>query len=197
MKCENHPDRIAAHRCLSCDAPLCEPCAIFMENGTTLCDRCSLLAILEAKHQQTHEKLTAKKAQQYRFVNQKRRETLIRKTVLYTFVMITALVCLHVFHRLNTLDNPMVNLSDHPDAVFFILNQAIADYARDNSGEPPDRLDELVGSYLPAKRVGSALLAQFSYEKGIPPSYRLAFRQTAGNPMAGIMFNDEGVERYE
>jgi len=197
MKCENHSDRIADHHCLSCNAPLCDPCAIYMENGTIMCDRCSLLAILEEKHLKAHEKLTTKKEQQFRFTNRKRREILIRKTVLYTVVLITAFVSLHVFHQLNRPKNREINLSEHSDALFFILDQAIYDYTQDNTGELPDSLEDLVGRYLPAERVGRNALAQFSYEKGIPPSYRLNFKENINNPIAGMVFTEEGLEWVE
>ena len=194
MKCENHPDRIADHRCLGCNGPLCESCAIYMENGTIMCDRCSLLALLEEKHQKNHEKLTAKKERQFRLANRKRRETRVRKTVLYTFVLIIAFMSLRVFNRLNTPRNEEINLSEHTDIMLYMLHEAVNDYIHDNSGELPGRLQDLIGTYLPAEKVGRGMLTRFSYEKGIPPAFRLRLKENLHGPMAGMIFTEQGFE---
>ena len=194
MKCENHSDRIADHHCLSCNAPLCDPCAIYMENGTIMCDRCSLLAILKQQHQGTEDKLFAKKEYRLKVTEKRKRQDFIRKTVLYTFVLVVAFVSLRVFHQLNTPKNEEINLSEHTDVMLYILDQAINDYIQDNSGELPNRLADLIGRYLPAEKVDRRTLAGFSYKKGTPPSYRLRLKPNIGDPMAGMVFTDEGFE---
>ena len=194
MKCENHSDRIAVHHCLSCNAPLCEPCAIYLENGTIMCDRCSLLAILKQQHQETGDKLVAKKENRLRVAEKKKRQDFIRKTVLYTFVLVVAFVSLRAFHQLNLPKNEEINLSEHTDVMLYILDQAIHDFIQDSSGELPNRLTDLIGRYLPAEKVGRHTLARFSYEKGTPPSYRLRLNRNIADPMAGMIFTDEGFE---
>lgn len=194
MKCENHSDRIAIHYCLSCNASLCEPCAIYLENGTIMCDRCSLLAILKQQHQETGDKLVAKKETRLRVAEKKKRQDFIRKTVLYTFVLVVAFVSLRVFHQLNMPKNEEINLSEHTDVMLYMLHQAVNDYIRDNGGEPPNRLTDLIGSYLPAEKVGRHILTRFSYKKGTPPSYRLGLKGNIDDPMAGMIFTEQGFE---
>ena len=76
---------------------------------------------------------------------------------------------LRAFHQLNLPKNEEINLSEHTDVMLYILDQAIYDFIQDSSGEPPNRLTDLIGRYLPAEKVGRHTLARFSYEKGIPP----------------------------
>ena len=194
MKCENHSDRIASQSCQNCNTSLCDPCAIYMENGSVMCDRCSLLAILKQQHQGTEDKLFAKKEYRLKVTEKRKRQDFIRKTVLYTFVLVVAFVSLRVFHQLNMPKNEEINLSEHTDVMLYILDQAIHDYIQDNSGELPNRLADLIGRYLPAEKVDRRTLAGFSYEKGTPPSYRLRLKPNIDDPMAGIVFTDEGFE---
>ena len=194
MKCENHSDRIASQSCQNCNTSLCDPCAIYMENGSVMCDRCSLLAILKQQHQGTEDKLFAKKEYRLKVTEKRKRQDFIRKTVLYTFVLVVAFVSLRVFHQLNMPKNEEINLSEHTDVMLYILDQAIHDYIQDNSGELPNRLADLIGRYLPAEKVDRRTLAGFSYKKGTPPSYRLRLKPNIGDPMAGMVFTDEGFE---
>jgi len=194
MKCENHSDRIASQSCQNCSTPLCDQCAIYMENGSVMCDRCSLLSILKQQHQESQDKLLAKKEYRLRIAEKKKRQAFIRKTVLYTFVLVVAFVSLRVFHQLNMPKNEEINLSEHTDVMLYMLHQAVNDYIRDNSGELPNRLRDLIGSYLPAEKVGRHILTRFSYEKGTPPSYRLRLKPDIDGPMAGMVFTNEGFE---
>ena len=194
MKCENHSDRIAAQRCQNCSTPLCDQCAINMENGSVMCDRCSLLSILKQQHQESQDKLLAKKEYRLRIAEKNKRQVFIRKTVLYTFVLVVAFVSLRAFHQRNMPKNEEINLSEHTDVMLYILDQAINDFIQDSSGELPNRLTDLIGRYLPAKKVGRHTLAKFSYEKGTPPSYRLQLKRNIDDPMAGMVFTDEGLE---
>jgi hypothetical protein len=194
MKCENHPDRIASQSCQKCRMPLCDQCTLYMDNGSVLCDRCSLLAILEQQHQESQEKLVAKKEYRLRILEKRKRQDFIRKTVLYTFVLIVAFVSLRAFHLLNKPRNEEINLSEHNDVMLYILDQAINDYIQENSGELPNRLGDLIGRYLPAEKVGRHILARFSYEKKIPPFYRLRLNRNIEDPMAGMVFTHEGFD---
>lgn len=194
MKCENHPNRIAAQRCGSCNSPLCDQCAIHMDNGSVMCDQCSLLAVLKQKHEKTQDKLLAKREYRLQIAEKRKRQEFLRKTVLYTFVMIVAFASLHVFHRLHIPENEEITLSEHNDIMLYILDQAIHDYIEDYSGELPYRLTDLIGRYLPAEKVTRRTLARFDYEKGIPPAFRLQLRSNVDDPIAGMVMTDEGCE---
>ena len=194
MKCENHSDRIAATSCQNCGTPLCDQCAVYMENGSVRCESCSLLDTLKHQHQETQDKLLAKQEDRLRIAEKRKRQILIRKTVLYSFVLIAAFVSLRVFHQLNMPKNTEINLSDHNDAMLYTLDQAIYDFTQDNSGALPHRLTDLIGRYLPPGKVGRNTLAKFSYEKGTPPSYRIRLKRNIEDPMAGMIITDEGFE---
>ena len=194
MICENHPDRVAATRCLNCNNPLCDQCAIFMEDGSIMCDRCSLLAILQQKHKTSRDKLVARKEKRSIQEARKRRWAHIQKYIPLVLVFVLSSLILIFFQRGYLPINQEVALSEHPDALFIIIDEAIQAYSGDHEGLVPDRLVDLLGKYLPSKKVRKINLRKFSYAKNSPHSYKLIMKQALNNPVSDMIITENGFE---
>ena len=159
-----------------------------------MCDRCSLIAVLQQKHKASREKLVAKRAERSIQETRKRRWAQVQKYIPLAIVFILAGLILILFQRGYLPKNQEVNLFDHPDAMLIIIDQAIQDYASAYEGVVPEHLVDLLGKYLPAKKVRKIHLSKFLYTKSAPGSYTLMMKQVSDNPASGMILSETGFE---
>ena len=130
MKCDNHPDRYATTKCLSCGASLCDACTVPLDDGRLMCDRCSLLTILQARHQESREKLQAKKRDRDLGAAHKKRLGYIRKWAPIFGVLIIVLIGANYYLNIPIIESQVIDLEKHPDAMMLVLDQAVGQLER-------------------------------------------------------------------
>ena len=194
MKCDNHPDRYATTKCLSCGASLCDACTVPLDDGRLMCDRCSLLTILQARHQQAREKLQAKKRDRDLGAAHKKRLGYILKWAPIFGVLIIVLIGANYYLNIPIIESQVIDLEQHPDAMTIVLDQAIRDYAEDNEGYLPDTLGELIGKYLPREKFKWKHVNQFVYVRKSDNSYRIRPKQPKSSPIPNLIMTEKGLE---
>ena len=194
MKCDTHPDRYATTKCLSCKTSLCDECTVPLDDGRLMCDRCSLLTILQERHQKAKEKLQTKKQKQDLGAAHKKRLGYIRKWAPIFGVLIIVLIGAN--YSLNTpiIESQVIDLELHPDAMMLVLDQAVRDYAEDNEGYLPNTLGELIGKYLPPEKIKLKHVNRFIYVRKSDNAYRIWLKQQKSSPISDLIVTEKGLE---
>ncbi len=194
MKCDNHPDRYATTKCLSCRASLCDECTVPLDDGRLMCDRCSLLIILQERHQKAREKLQAKKQERDLGAAHKKRLGYIRKWAPIFGGLIIVLIVTNYYLSIPIIESQVIDLEQHPDAMMLVLDQAIRNYAEDNEGYPPNTLGELIGKYLPPEKIKLKHLNRFVYVRKSDNAYRIWPKQQKSSPIPDFIVTEKGLE---
>ncbi len=194
MKCDNHPDRYATTKCLSCGTPLCDACTVPLDDGRLMCDRCSLLTILQARHQEAREKLQAKKRDRDLGAAHKKRLGYIRKWAPIFGVLIIVLIGANYYLNIPIIESQVIDLEKHPDAMMLVLDQAVRDYADDNEGYLPNALGELIGKYLPPEKIKLKHVNRFIYVRKSDNEYRIWPKQQKSSPISDLIVTEKGLE---
>jgi len=87
---------------------------------------------------------------------------------------------------------PFVPSRDSSAFVLFV-NQALRAYATDHGGAVPDRLEELLGQYLPPEKIGTPDLETLVYVRKSPSSYELKAKKPSTQQTPGLVFTEDGV----
>ena len=194
MKCDNHPDRYATTKCLSCKASLCDDCTVPLDDGRLMCDRCSLLTILQERHQKAKDKLQAKKRDRDLGAAHKKRLGYIRKWAPVFGVLIIVLIGAKYYLSIPIIESQVIDLEQHPDAMMLVLDQAIRDYAEDNEGYIPNALGELIGKYLPPEKIKLKHVNRFIYVRKSDNSYRIWPKEQNSSPIPDLIVTEKGLE---
>lgn len=194
MKCDNHPDRYATTKCLSCNASLCDECTVPLDDGRLMCDRCSLLTILQERHKKAREKLKTKKQERDLNAAHKKRLGYIRKWAPIFGVLIIVLIGAYYYLKIPIIESQAIDLEQHPDAMMLVMDQAIRDYAEDNAGYLPNTLGELIGKYLPSEKFKLKHVNRFVYIRKSDNSYRIWPKQQKSSPIPDLILTEKGLE---
>ena len=194
MKCENHPDRYATTRCHGCKVAICDECTVPLDDGRLMCDRCSLLTILQDRHKKAKEKIQAKKKERDLGAAHKRRLRHVRKWAPVFGLLIIAFIGAHAYSNTPITDSQVVNLTENPDAMMLVLDQAIRDYVENNDGFIPNTLSELIGEYLPPERFKPKDLNRFVYVRNRDNSYRIWPKKPGNAPIPDFIVTEKGLE---
>jgi hypothetical protein len=194
MKCDIHPDRYATTKCLSCKASLCDECTVPLDDGRLMCDRCSLLTILQARHQKAREKLQTKKRERDLGAAHKKRLGYIWKWAPIFGVLIIVLIGANYYLNIPIIESQVIDLEQHPDAMMLVLDQAIRDYAEDNEGDLPNTLGDLIGKYLPREKFKWEHVSRFVYDRKSDNSYRIRPKQQISSPIPNLVMTEKGLE---
>ena len=194
MKCDNHPDRYATTKCLSCRASLCDECTVPLDDGRLMCDQCSLLTILQERHQKAKDKFQAKKRNRDISAAHKKRLGYIRKWAPIFGILILVLIGANYYLNIPIIESQAIDLEQHPDAMMLVLDQAIRDYAENNEGHVPNTLDELIGKYLPPEQIKLKHLNQFVYVRKSDNSYTIWPKDPKSSPIPDFILTEKGLE---
>jgi len=193
MKCDTHPDRYATTKCLSCNAHLCDECTVPLDDGRLMCDRCSLLTILQERHQNAKDKLQTKKRDRELGAAHKKRLGYVRKWAPIFGVLIIVLIGANYYSNIPIIESQVIDLEQHPDAMMLVLDQAIKEYAEDNEGYLPNTLGELIGKYLPPEKIKLIHVNRFVYVRKSDNAYRIWPKRQESSPIPDLIVTENGL----
>ncbi|MBW2067031.1 MAG: B-box zinc finger protein [Deltaproteobacteria bacterium] len=194
MKCSSHPYRNAEFRCVSCRKPLCEDCAIEIQDGKYGCMNCSLRSTLEEINERRHEKISSRNKKETEKEAKKKKKAYLRILIPVSVGLVIAIVELLLYYKItSTREVGAFQPDENPSAFVIVIRQAISDYSRDHKGVAPGRLEELLGKYLPKESVSAMDLEAFHYERRSHYSYVLEPRYAPNDLPVDLVFTDQGL----
>jgi len=137
----------------------------------------------EGKELKTHENRARRKKQ-----------TNFRKLIPVTVGIVIAVVELFFYFRISTNESEKFIPHQDPVPVSVVIDQAIKEFSQDHGGEVPQRLEDLLGKYLPPDRIGAGALQEFYYTKRSTYSYELWPTGNGGVPMSNFVFTEDGLK---
>lgn len=194
MKCTYHPDANAQAHCSVCRAPLCAQCANQEEDNTFLCDMCAMRETILAAGERLQAKIEDKKLESIEKKERKKKQTNLRKLIPVAIGIVIAMAELFLYFRVSTNEGERFNPDQNPAPVSVVIDQAIREFSRDHGGEVPQRLEDLLGKYLPPDRIGPGALQAFYYTRRSPYSYELWPNGSGRDPMSSFVFTEDGLE---
>jgi len=159
-----------------------------------MCDRCSLLTILQDRHKKAKEKIQAKKKERDLGAAHKRRLVYTRKWAPIFGVLILVLIGTNYYLNIPIIESEVIDMKQHPDAMMLVLDQAVRDYAGDNEGYPPNTLGELIGKYLPPEKFKLKHVNRFVYVRKSDNSYGIWPKQPKSSPLPDFIVTEKGLE---
>ena len=196
MKCSAHPKEDAIAICAKCKKFLCTICAVPQKDGSSLCDKCAMLATLEQMGERFEEKrATKEQKREFKKVKKKKR-FVVRNLIIICVGIVIAAVELFYYFQISKPEAEEFIPSEDPATMTMIIDQAIQDYKNGNGGILPFKLTDLLGTYLPADKVGPNGLANFTYIRSSPTTYELRPKsfKAENRPIPEFFFTDEGLE---
>ena len=194
MSCTYHPNANAKVHCSVCKTPLCAQCANPEGDDTFLCDRCAMRATIQAMGERRQGKIEDKKLATIEKKARRKKQTNFRKLIPVTVGIVIAIVELFFYFRLSTNESERFNPHQDPAPVGVVIDQAIREFSQDHGGEVPQRLENLLGKYLPPDRIGPGALQEFYYTKRSTYSYELWPNGNGKDPMSNFVFTEDGLE---
>ncbi len=196
MKCTNHPKEDAIAICAKCKKFLCTICAVPQRDGSYLCDECAMLSTLQQMSGMVEEKQATKEQKKELEKGKKKKRFIVRTLIIICVGMVIGAVELFYYFQFSKPEaEEFIPSKDHV-TMAMIIDQAIRDYKNNNGGILPFKLTDLLGTYLPADKVGPNDLADFIYIRSSPTTYELIPKnlKTGTRPIPEFLFTDEGLE---
>jgi len=196
MKCPTHPNEDVIAVCSRCKKFLCDICAVPQRDGTSLCDECAMLTTLQQMGERVEEKQATKKQKKELDKGKKKKRIIARNLVIICVGMMIAAAELFYYFQISKPEAEEFVPSEDPATMIMIIDQAIQDHANHNGGILPFKLTDLLGTYLPADKIGPNDLANFTYIRSSPTTYELRPKslKTDTRPIPEFLFTDEGME---
>lgn len=85
--------------------------------------------------------------------------------------------------------------SEQPAVTATIIDEAVRDYAEDNDGVFPQRLDELLGKYISPDEITPRDLKDFQYRRISPHSYELWPEKIDDEMIQDLVFTEGGSKQ--
>lgn len=114
--------------------------------------------------------------------------------LLISLAVVIVLVNVFLCYRPNIPKEEEFIPSEHPVAAAVIIDRAIQDYSKDHEGRIPQRLDELLGKYMPPEWITPGDLEGFSYSRISPYSYELRAEKPDNETIPDVTFTERGVK---
>lgn len=196
MKCATHPKEDAIAICARCKKFLCTICEVPQKDGSSLCDECAMLSTLQQMGERVEEKRATKEQKKELEKEKKKKRVIVRNLTIICVGMLIAAVELFYYFQISKPEAEEFIPSEDPTTMTMIIDQAIQDYKNHNGGILPFKLTDLLGTYLPADKIGPNDLANFTYIRNSPTTYKLKPKvlKTETRPIPEFLFTDEGME---
>jgi hypothetical protein len=196
MKCPTHPNEDAIAICARCKKLLCDICAVPQRDGSSLCDQCAMLSTLQQMGERVEEKQATKEEKEKLEKDKKKKRAIVRNLIIICVGMVIAGVELFYYFQISKPEAEEFIPSEDPATMTMIIDQAIQDYKRNNGGILPFKLTNLLGTYLPADKIGPNDLADFTYIRSSPTAYELRPKSLKAGTrhIPEFFFTDEGLE---
>ena len=196
MKCATHPKEDAVAICARCKKFLCTICEVPQKDGSSLCDECAMLTTLEQMGERVEERRATKEQKKELEKVKKKKRFIVRNLIIICVGMVIGAVELFYYFQISKPEAEEFIPSEDPVTMAVIIYQAIQDYKRNNGGILPFKLTDLLGTYLPADKIGPNDLANFNYIRSSPTTYELRPKilKTDTRPIPKFLFTDEGLE---
>jgi len=124
----------------------------------------------------------------------KKKRALLRILIPVSLGIAIAIVELILYYRVSAPDVEPFVPSRNPPAFLIVVDQAIQDYSADHGGTMPNRLEDLLGQYLPPEKVTQADLETLDYVRNSPQSYVLKLKTGGSDLMPGFTLSEKGFE---
>jgi hypothetical protein len=192
MKCFYHPNKDATVQCSQCKKPLCDQCAIPERGKVFICSGCAALKAAQDMVQGIDQRLEEKEEKIQIQEAKKKKRIKLSRIILLSIAVAIVVVNLLLYFYATMPEEEKFNPSEHPTAAAIIIDQAIRDYSKDHEGKYPQRLDELLGKYIPSEGIMPSGLEDFSYRKISPNSYELRPEKLDAELMPDLVFTEGG-----
>ena len=193
MKCINHPDKDATIQCLVCKTPLCDDCAIPVGSGGFKCTNCTLRTTIEEMSQIRKEKRKGKEVKRVDQEEAKKRKRLYRRILIPICLgIVIGIVELFLYFGSSIPELEEFIASEQPAVTATIIDEAVRDYAEDNDGVFPQRLDALLGKYISPDEITPRDLEDFHYRRISPRSYQLRPKKVDDEMIEDFVFTEGG-----
>ena len=175
MTCVYHPNRDNIAFCDHCEAALCKSCTIRLENGRTLCHRCTLAVSLRDVKSETT--LREQEEDDRRVGLQKKwHPTYLNLVLAVGLAGILILLALRL-HWSQGEVRPQVVLDMSSEVeLLAALQQTLAHFAVDHGNSYPDSLYELIPTYLPDRGENRTALLHLEYNLDERNGYSLRIK---------------------
>jgi hypothetical protein len=194
MQCSNHPEKSATSLCSECNKPLCDQCAASDGDGAVLCRNCAALKAAQDTvvgiEQRQREKAQKEKYREAR----KRKNTFFIRLASISFIGVVIVLNLFLFFRHSKLDWSEYTTAESHEIAIVVLDTAIQDYSKDHEGQFPERLDELIGTYVDAEEMALSDLEIFDYLRTSPHSYELRLINSDSEAAEPLVFTETGLK---
>lgn len=194
MKCISHPDRQAKTFCVTCKRPICEDCAIEVDDGTSLCMKCTVTSTLRQMSDRRQEKAKTKESRKTEAKAKKKKRSFVRLLVVGSIGLVLAVAELLFYYRVSKVEVAQFVPSKSPTTFAVMIDQAIRGYSRDHGGVVPNGLQDLIGKYLPKDKIKPGDLEDFIYVRKTETSYEFRPKRMESDLMPTLIFTEESVE---
>lgn len=190
MKCAYHPQKEAVNKCGMCQKPLCEECGEAKVGANVLCSRCAALSAAQAAMSGEGDRWAEHEAKKSA-AGGKKKKPHVAMTVVIILSVIVILANVYMYMGPKTPAVTEFDPYEDPLVAATLIDGGIEDYATDHGGQFPAKLSDLLGKYLPYKKMTSAVLNMFSYTRFSPTSYALRFKDEDNEEYSDIVFGKE------
>jgi len=144
----------------------------------------------QAMNQRREDKKFVREIAQARQKKRPHLKYIILGTLTAVFVIVN--LSLYYYYKVSLPIEKKFIPSEHPVVTAVIIDQAIKKYSREHGGKVPQKLDDLIGKYLPAEGMTPKDLKQYDYKRISPDSYELRLVQGDDESIPEIIFSEGG-----
>jgi hypothetical protein len=144
--------------------------------------------------EQKSERSKARELKKLEEKAKKKKRALLRILIPVSLGVAIAIVELILYYRVSAPDVEPFIPSRNPPAFLVVVDQAIQEYSTDHGGTMPNRLEDLLGRYLPPERITPADLETLDYVRNSPQSYTLKLKTGGSDLMPGFTLSEKGFE---
>jgi hypothetical protein len=192
MGCVYHPHRLAVAVCESCEADLCQSCAIRLEDGRILCHRCIVaLSLRDVKDEAIRRRLH-KEARRLG-LERKWRPTYVQAVLALGALLVLMLVGLRLYWNEPVPQREILLEPSGPMSVLGNVQAALEHYALVHDGRYPDSLYALVPQYLDGAARNRRALRHLSYTLDEREGYVLRIEPDAPFPGSELVATPRGI----